>query len=267
VKFIDPTGMEGEDPPTNAQKQNNRNPAQTIKTIFAVSEWYTDFKKNFTKYTKGYYDRDAKVTGGITDKPGYTSDSEEGAFSGNLWVNNRGIFYMDNYTDINTAEFANYLLGCMIYGVGFENIVFPTDGTVSSSLKGAGIVNDALDAFYEINRGKSFQLETLKDEFSGTTLSNNFKSIFSNGFFHPETFIGSATITVASLNNKELMVTIFNITSLTSGDFMKHIPGNKYPLSIVRDSNLPQGSVLNQYGNISQTYSFTIPIDLNRLKK
>ena len=140
---------------------------------------------------------------------------------------------------------------------------FPTNGTVSSSLKNAGIVKDALNTFYKSNKGKTSDFTPLINEYDGTTFNNNFKSIFANGTFHPETFIGSATITVSQHNKTELMVTIFNISSLTSGDFMKHIPGNDYPMSIIRDPNLSQGAKQNQYGNLSQTYSFTIPIDLS----
>jgi len=109
-------------------------------------------------------------------------------------------------------------------------------------------------------------LITVSDEISGTTIDNNLFSIFANGLFHPETFIGSAAITVKQHSTTELFVTVFNVTSLTSGDYMKHMPWNTYFQSIIRDTSLPQGDERNHYANISQTYSFTIPIEFNRLK-
>ena len=201
----------------------------------------------------------------LVNKEGYTASSKNPHVY-NEWVNNRGIFYMDNSTFTNTAEFSNYLLGCMIYGVGYENLFFPTNGTVSSTLKNAGIVKDALTIFYTKNKGKGNNLISISDEISGNSLGNNPRSIFANGIFHPETFIGSAAITVKQHSATELFVTVFNVTSLTSGDFMKHMPWNTYYQSIIRNPSLPQGDERNHYANISQTYSFTILIDFDRLK-
>lgn len=250
----------------NPQNQDGRNPARTIKATFCVSEFYTSFEKNFPKFMRGYYDPTAKVEG-MSYKRGFVSDSKtrEKADETNQWVNESGIFYLDNYTDINTAEYANFILGCLIYGVGPENIAFPTDGTVSNTLKNAGIVKDALDLFYKKNKGKTEKLLTFSDEISGTTFNNNFRSIFANGIFHPETFIGSANVRIEQLDKSTLKVTVFNISSLTSGDLEKHLPIlNEYPMSIIRQHC--DGKEKTEYGNISQTYSFTLPIDFNRLK-
>ena len=260
ITFIDLDGKEESTP--DPQNQDNRNPAFTIKTIFALSGMLTDFNTNFVKFTRGKYDANATVQG-IVSSSGLTSDTKDPA-KNNEWVNSKGIFYANDYS-INTVEFTNYLLGSMIYGVGYENIVFPTNGAVSSSLKNAGIVNDALSAFYTANKGKTNNFLIISDQFSGNSLKNNPKSIFNNGMFHPETFIGSAFITVTPHSATELLVTIFNISSLSSGDFFKHF--NNYPMSIVRNPNLKQGDSRNHYANISQTYSFTLPIDFNRLKK
>lgn len=247
----------------NPEKQDDRNPTRTIKYIYAVSDFYTNFKKNFIKFNKGYYDENAKIEG-LSYKDGYVSDSQTAQIANktNQWVHESGVFYADNYTNINTAEFANFILGCMIFGVGFENLVFPLNGTVSSSLRDAGIVKDGVDRFYSLNKGKMSNLEKTSSEIQGTTLSNNFRSIFANGIFHPETLIGSANVRVEQYDSTHLKVTIFNITSLTSGDFEKHFPTNSYPNSIIRDKL----KGIMEFGNTSQTYSFTIPIDFNRLK-
>jgi hypothetical protein len=82
-----------------------------------------------------------------------------------------------------------------------------------------------------------------------------------------ETFIGSAQVTISQISDKEVMVKIFNITSLTSGDLAKHLPWNNYPTSVVRDPSKAGYAAANNYGNVSQVYSFTLPIDFQRLKK
>ena len=62
----------------------------------------------------------------------------------NHWVNNNGVFYAEEY-NFETKDFSNFLLGMMINGVGPENIIFPTNGKVSRSLKSSGIVyNDEI---------------------------------------------------------------------------------------------------------------------------
>ncbi len=76
--------------------------------------------------------------------------------------------------------------------------------------------------------------------------------------------VGSANIEVTARNSSTLLVKIFNITSVTSGDLDKHFPGNDYPISSVRDQS---SATATQFGNISQTFSFTIPIDFNRLNQ
>lgn len=148
----------------------------------------------------------------------------------------------------------------MIYGIGPENIVFPMNGTVSSSLKDSGIVKDAKNNFYNLNKGNRVNLKSYSGEISGTTFKNNLRSLFANSIFHPESLIGSAHIRIEQYNDTMLKITIFNITSVTSGDFMKHLPWNEYPLSKIRMEND------KEYGNTSQTYSFTEKIDFSRLK-
>lgn len=250
----------------NPQKQDDRNPTASIKAIYCVSElWSSSFEKNFMKYYKGYYDANAKLKG-LSTKPGYVSDHRtvEDANKKNEWVNDRGVFYVDNYGPTNSAEFINFLLGCMIFGVGSENLVFPTNGTISSSLKNAGIVKEALNLFYERNKGKTTNLISFSDKINGN--KSNIKSILKNGFLHPETFLGSAQVTVEQYDKTSLKISIFNITSLTSGDLFKHLPNNEYPMSIIRNQLSEEWDHKTQYGNISQTFSFTIPINFSRLK-
>lgn len=236
----------------------------TIKSIFVESGGKKEFDRNFMKFMRGEYVKTDSIIG--TSSMGkYVSDSQTVAKANetNQWVNKYGVFYANNITEtVYDAELTNFILGCMIYGVGPENIVFPTDGTISSTLKNAGIVNDALEVFYEKNRGKDSNLISISQEFSGNIY--NLGSLVIQKAFHPETFLGSANVKVQQKNEKQLLVEIFNITSLTSGDFIKHFElFNSYPMSVVRDQLGDEHK--NAFGNVSQTYRFTIDIDFKRL--
>ena len=243
----------------------------TINTIFNVSGDKEKFDKNFKNLMTGRYVATDSITG-LSSINGYVSDSETAikANETNQWVNKFGVFYADDVASISDADFTNYLLGCMIYGIGYENIYFPTDGTVSNKLKDAGIVKDALTEFYKINKGKTGNLTSLSEEFSGD--GHSLPSLVFNGRFHPETFLGSANVRIKQKNSKQLIVEVFNITSLTSGDFFKHpenllkhvLGKNPYPISVVREQLYQECENL-KYGNISQTYSFTVDIDFSKL--
>ena len=87
--------------------------------------------------------------------------------------------------------------------------------------------------FYTLNKGNSTNLKTQTSEYSGNI--HAIPSIAKHGFFGVETFIGSAQVTISQISDKEVMVKVFNITSLTSGDLAKHLPWNNYPTSVVRD--------------------------------
>jgi len=202
----------------------------------------------------------------MTNKDGFVSDTKfDISEKYNIWVNNSGVFYADDYRNYDTKDFTNFLLGSLINGVGPENIAFPVNGTISNLLKNSGIVNDAMDSWYALNKMTPGLLFSLSSEFKGDI--HSLPSLLNNGFTHPETFLGSASITIRPINSEEVMVSVFNITSLTSGDLSKHFPWNKYPTSVVRDPSLPEGSTKNKYGNISQLYQFTLPIDFSRLTK
>jgi hypothetical protein len=217
----------------------------------------------------------------------FVTDTQIGSASQyNMWVDQSGVFKMDdisiptttrpaaglNYgpsisAEILSTSFTNYLIGCFIEGVGYENIEFSLNGAISCMLKDAGIVKDTLGKFYELNQGKKSNLQSFSDQVSGDTLKNNPLSIILNGIAHPETLIGSAFITVSQYNEKELLVKVFDIKSLYSGDFVKETKklgiDSGLPMSLVRDSTKSN----NRYTNTSQTYSFTLPIDFKRLEK
>jgi hypothetical protein len=135
------------------------------------------------------------------------------------------------------------------------------NGHISNMLKNVGIVKDAVSEFYKLNKGKKSELEIFSDQISGDKYS--LVALFTKGVRHPETLIGSGFITVSQYDEKEILVRVFDIKSITSGDYLKHLPTNTYPLSQVRDSTKSD----NRYTNTSQTYSFTLPIDFKRLEK
>ncbi len=70
--------------------------------------------------------------------------------------------------------------------------------------------------------------------------------------------VGSAMVTITPTNDGMLSITIFNITSLTSGDYFKDIgkDTNWYPQSIMRNPNQT-----TPYGNISQTFHLLVNPD------
>jgi RHS repeat-associated protein len=262
IRYIDLDGLEPANNPENPDQQDGRDPTETINTIYEWTGGNENFRNTIWQYLQGDNKPNAKLRG-LFNKQGYASDSKD-ANVYNLWVNNTGVFFAKDYKEhFDLRDFTNFLLGTMIHGVGPENIVFPTNGVVSNFLKEAGIVDDAMDAWYSLNQGKT-DLVTNSSQFSGNSHAPN--AVISGGIFHPETFIGSASVTIKPISDKEVMVVIFNVTSLTSGDIDKHMLLNEYPISVVRDTDPQNGGTANRYGNISQIYSFTLPIDQKRLK-
>jgi hypothetical protein len=71
-----------------------------------------------------------------------------------------------------------------------------------------------------------------------------------------ENFIGSANVTINKTSANEIIVRIYNVTSITSGDISKHMPGGTWMPSVVAD---PNNSGAQPYSNILQIYqlSFT----------
>jgi RHS repeat-associated protein len=261
IKYIDLDGLEPANNPEDPANQNGRNPTKTINSIYEKTGGEENFRKNFANYMQGEYNSNATVSG-ISNKSGYTSDSKDGADKGNLWVNSTGVFKASDYENFDSRDFSNFLLGSMINGIFPENIEFPVNGTVSNYMKEAGIVSDAMSSWYTLNKGRS-TLVGGQAEFSGN--SHMLDAAMTKGIFHLESFVGSATITITPINDTEVMVKIFNVTSLTSGDYNKSFPWNSVPMSVVRDPSKPSSSGANKYGNISQTYQFTMPIDASKL--
>ncbi|KQX15075.1 hypothetical protein [Flavobacterium sp. Root420] len=181
-----------------------------------------------------------------------TDTSTESANTYNMYVNNSESYFVDESNSKKFNNYEAYVVGSLTYnffnGTGPENYVFPENGIISSKFKDSDIVKKALEE-YKSSNGAAQQFsfgfsELAKDANKNSTL------------FSITGFVGSGTI-VISPKKDDLQVQIFNITSLTSGAFGKELffwdKEKYYPKSYVRkeNENVP-------FGNISQTFSFTV---------
>jgi hypothetical protein len=133
-----------------------------------------------------------------------------------------------------------------VSGEGPENYSFPTNGIISSKFLNSDIVQNALNDF---RSGK--EVNSKQYSFGAKELANDVSK--NHTLFSISGFVGSGTITIVP-TSKGLSVTIFNVTSLTSGEILKN-PNNdaNWPHSYVRDPNKT-----TPYGNISETFSLLI---------
>ena len=178
----------------------------------------------------------------------------------NMYVNYDKVFYVDE-SDANSyvnyeAYMVAYMMASFVAGTGPENYDFPENGVISSAMLGSSVVRQAVERF---NAGN---LQPQQYTFNPVDLLNNFYNNKFN-FFNIEGMVGSAFVTVTPAENDMLSITIFNITSLTSGayfkDIYKNITGGSesfFPDSIMRNPNQK-----TPYGNISQTFHLLIPKD------
>ena len=183
---------------------------------------------------------------------GYVTDTDVGSADRfNMYVNNSTTLYVDE-SQLN--PFYNFernmvyqLMTNFVKGTGAENYVFPTDGIISSKFKNSDIVNEAMRRF---NAG-----ETIDNVQIGFGLGELAKDYLRNrSFFTITGFVGSASVTIAKQTDKTVLITIFNVTSITSGDLFKNPTNDKnWPKAIIRDGSTP-------YGNIGQTFSLTLEI-------
>jgi RHS repeat-associated protein len=176
----------------------------------------------------------------------------------NMYVNTSTILNVDesqaNRFDNYEAFIVHRLMSNFVSGEGPENYNFPTNGIISSRFLNSDVLKDALGKFAsgEIKDGEAYQ-----SPFAGKELA---KDLLRTGtaFSSITGFSGSSTVTIKKTDANMLQITIFNITSLTSGDLWKALWVEKdqsnWPKSYARD---PEKTT--PYGNISQTYNLLIP--------
>ena len=144
----------------------------------------------------------------------------------------------------------NYLLGNFIRGTGPENYVFPVNGQVSNFLRNSDGVNSAISMWKD---------RKSPDSWSGKVsfgLNRQAELGFQNRLISMENFVGSADVTIQRINNTQIMLRVYNITSITSGDLSKHMVGRQWLPSVVRD-----GSSSIPYSNILQIYQLTFDVE------
>ena len=191
------------------------------------------------------------VSGAINAKTengtAYVTDTQySSAESTNMWVHFNGSFVVD---ETQAASCANYnmfvttvLVNNFACGIGPENYVFPTNGIISNSLRESAVVKKALTEFYSSGE-KSYQAQV---RFGGNELISS--TVKYGTITNVEGMLGSCALTITK-SDDFIYVNIFNITSLTSGGTSMATPSN------VRDPNQQ-----TYFGNISQNFSFTIPL-------
>lgn len=154
-----------------------------------------------------------------------------------------------NFTAIlDEKNLINLMLGNYIRGTGPTNYVFPINGIISKYLLGSKVLSDAFsswknaeleDKFHEKIEFSLLRLKELTEQEKIVSLEN---------------FIGSVDITINWTSAETIIVRIYNVTSITSGDLTKHFPGVTWMPSVVRDpnekDNLP-------YSNIFQIYQLS----------
>ncbi len=170
----------------------------------------------------------------------------------NNGVNTNTQFLLSNEKDFSSQkDLVNTLLGDFIWGNGPENIVFPHNGKFSKGLSSSIMVGETLAA-WNANRSKSDFTWTM-DKRGEINVDVN------SGFTSLEHFIGSAALNITTQKDNTVLVEIFNVTSLKSGDINKDLPfiGALYkPLESTKRNSTNSSQV--EYSNQSQYFSFTL---------
>jgi hypothetical protein len=155
------------------------------------------------------------------------------------------------FTDQRIIEvfWINMLLNHFITGTGPENIVFPLNGQVSECLRKAAVTKRALKKWALFACSKdSIDTFHCKVPFIHPSMIGILKNVFSL-----EHFIASADFVIFPNDNNKLYVAIFNVTSITSANILRHIHNSSFwPESQprIKGYRIP-------YGNISQTFQLT----------
>lgn len=193
--------------------------------------------------SKGYYENNVDANKFIGYKGAVNKNSQ--------------FFRYDESSSEN--QLVNNLLGDFVWGNGPENTVFKHNGKYSNLMKESVAVGESLAKFsYDMEKGSS---EGISQTYSWANDARGEVNVnVASGPLSLAHFVGSCQLKVTSFSNTdEIMVEIFNVTSLTSGDFIKDITPDKLvkPLkSTVRNGN--DNKSQTEYSNTSQYFSFTM---------
>ena len=259
IKYIDLDGLEPSENPKAPNKDIKAAKADVL-TIGATSEDANkalNGKNAKTTLTGTQSNQNVIGTLGQTKEDGknYVSDTyQSSAEQYNMFVQQNGTFKVDESNANQFPDYEHYIINTLlqnfITGEGPENYVFPTDGITSKKLLQSAILGAALTKF--VANGN--QPLTSQYSFGFRELGRNL--MMNNDPFNIEGFLGSGTITIIP-NAKGVEVTIFNVTSLSSGAYAAKVPfvsPFNMPKSYVRESNK-----ITPFGNVSQTFKLTLP--------
>lgn len=168
--------------------------------------------------------------------------------SGQVWNEFTESTYYFNFTGTfhgNQKSLVNLMLGHYIHGTGPINYVFPVNGEVSRALIGSQIVRDAFSKWESVGSPDNWHK---KIEF---TLERQEELMEEDKILSIENFVGSADFTINYTSDTTIIMRIYNVTSITSGDLSKHMPGGIWMPSIVAD---PNNKNTQPYSNILQIY-------------
>ena len=183
-----------------------------------------------------------------------TDTKKNSADKFNMYVSSESMFYVN---ESNSNRYSNYeamvvatLMKNFVSGEGPENYNFPLNGLISSQFWSSDILNNA---FNDFKKGTLKNGESRQYNFGAKELA---KDTFINGtIFNITGLVGSGQITIKKTST-EIQITIFNITSLSSGDLIKNpSDDNTWSKSYVRDPEK-----ITPYGNISQTFNLSVPL-------
>jgi RHS repeat-associated protein len=195
-----------------------------------------------------------------TQSKGYYETSvDANKFIGYKGQINKSSQFFRNDESYSESQLINNLLGDFIWGNRPENTVFKHNGKYSNLMKESVAVGETLAKFsYDMETGSS---EGISQTYSWANDARGEVNVnAASGPFSLAHFVGSCQLRVTSFSNTdEIMVEIFNVTSLTSGDFIKDITPDflvKPLKSTVRNGNNNKSQT--EYSNTSQYFSFTM---------
>ena len=195
-----------------------------------------------------------------TQSKGYYENSvDANKFIGYKGQMNKNSQFYRNDESYSESQLVNGLLGDFIWGNGPENTVFKHNGKYSNLMKESVAVGETLAKFsYDMDKGSS---EGISQTYSWANDARGEVNVnVASGPMSLAHMVGSCQLRVTSFSNTDdVMVEIFNVTSLTSGDLIKDLTPDALvaPLkSTVRNGNDNRSQT--EYSNVSQYFSFTM---------
>jgi RHS repeat-associated protein len=242
IKFVDIDGLEPgiNEPTTNAELKGKEG------RMWAVNLAY-DLTGGEDKYSASPVTEATGTYATTVDKTKFFANIDRQGL--NRTVNENSQFVVTNDNAFKTdKDLVNHMLGNFLWGIGPENYVFPENGKFSTELKGSIAVGETLTQWAKNN---------YKDDVYGwhMDLRGEINVDANSGFTSLEHFLGSVSVKISKVDEQTIKLEIFNVTSLTSGDFNKDVFGLKALKSTVRDGST---HMQTDHSNISQYFSLTI---------